>query len=175
MPSPGTLSASWFPGRGFFTLWIVLFAVWMVANATLAMEVALTGAVISFVLAYWFAHGSDAWRQVSWTPRGAYHFLAYTGTFVVEMVKANINMLGYVYSPRLAIKPGIIRIRTRLKSPIGRLALANSIALTPGSLILDIRDDTLFVHWLDLQNLDVDRATETIAGPFERHLEKVFG
>jgi multicomponent Na+:H+ antiporter subunit E len=155
------------------TLWVVLFAVWMVANATLAIEVGLTGAAITFVLAYCFA--GDAWRQVSWTPRSVYHFLVYTGTLVVEMVKANINMLGYVYSPRLAIKPGIVRVRTQLKSPIGRLALANSIALTPGSLILDIRDDVIFVHWLDVQSLDIDRATETIAGPFERHLEKVFG
>ena len=93
------------------TLWVVLFAVWMVANATLAIEVGLTGAAITFVLAYCFA--GDAWRQVSWTPRSVYHFLAYTGTFVVEMVKANINMLGYVYSPRLAIKPGIVRVRTQ--------------------------------------------------------------
>jgi multicomponent Na+:H+ antiporter subunit E len=84
-------------------------------------------------------------------------------------------MMRVVYSPRIDIKPGIVRIRTGLKSPIGRLALANTIALTPGSLVMDIRDETLFIHWLDVQSTDIETATQALAGPFERHLEKVFG
>ncbi len=164
-----------FAPRGMFGLWLVLFVVWMVANATLAIEVALTGALITLGLAYVFSSSSDAWRQIRWTPSGLYHFLAYSGTFVVEMVKANIIMMGYVYSPRIDIKPGIVKVRTRLKSPIGRLALANSIALTPGSLVIDIKDETMFIHWLDVQSTDIDKATETLVLPFEKHLEKVFG
>ena len=160
---------------GVLGLWIVLFAVWMIANATLALDVTVTGAVITLALAYVFASSSDAWRRIRWTPSGLYHFLAYTGTFVVELVKANLNMMRYVYSPRIEITPGIVRVRTRLKSPIGRLALANSIALTPGSLVVDIKDDILFIHWLDVRTTDVDAATDAIVAPFEKHLERVFG
>ena len=58
--------------------------------------------------------------------------------FAVELVRANINMMRYVYAPRIDIRPGIVKIKTGLKVPIGRLALANSIALTPGSLVMDI-------------------------------------
>ena len=90
------------------------------------------------------------------------------------MVKANLNMLRYVYSPRIAIKPGVVEVKTRLKSPIGRLALANSIALTPGSLVLELEGDRLFIHWLDVPTDDPEEATRLIAGPFEDHLEKVF-
>jgi multicomponent Na+:H+ antiporter subunit E len=84
-------------------------------------------------------------------------------------------MMTYVYAPRVDIKPGIVKVRTHLKSPIGRLALANSIALTPGSLVMDIRDDTLFIHWLDVKTTDIDEATQALVVPFEKHLEKVFG
>ena len=84
-------------------------------------------------------------------------------------------MLRYVYSPRIDIHPGIVRINIRLKSPIGRLALANSIALTPGSLVMAIKDDALFIHWLDVKTVDPEIATEMIAGPFEKHLGEVFG
>jgi multicomponent Na+:H+ antiporter subunit E len=84
-------------------------------------------------------------------------------------------MMRYVYAPRIDIRPGIVKIRTRLKSPLGRLALANSIALTPGSLVLDIKDDVLFIHWLDVKTIDPDEATGIIAGPFEADLEKAFG
>jgi multicomponent Na+:H+ antiporter subunit E len=80
-----------------------------------------------------------------------------------------------VYSPRIDIKPGIVKVRTRLQTPLGRLALANSIALTPGSLVMDIRDDILFIHWLDVKTTDIDEATEALVAPFEKHLEKVFG
>ena len=95
--------------------------------------------------------------------------------FAVELVRANLNMMRYVYSPRINIRPGIVRISIGLKSPIGRLALANTIALTPGSLVVDIEDDALFVHWLDVKTADQAEATGIIAGPFVEHLEKTFG
>ena len=123
MPSGSEKPVSRFAPQGMITLWIVLFVAWMVANSTLAVEVALTGAAITLGLAYIFTVRGDAWRHIRWTPSGLYHFLAYTGTFIVELVKANLNMMRYVYSPRIDIKPGIVKVRTRLKSPIGRLAL----------------------------------------------------
>ncbi len=75
-------------------------------------------------------------------PSRLYHFVRYIGVFAVELVRANLNMLRYVYAPRIDITPGIVKIRTRLKTPVGRLALANSIALTPGSLVIEIEGDT---------------------------------
>lgn len=161
--------------QGMLSLWIVLFVIWMVANSALSLAVALTGAVITFALAYIFAATSDAWKNIRWTPRGLYHFIAYTGTFVAELVRSNINMMGYVYARRIDIKPGIVKVRTRLTSPIGRLALTSSIALTPGSLVIDLRGDTLFIHWLDVKTTDIDEATKVLVAPFETHLEKVFG
>jgi multicomponent Na+:H+ antiporter subunit E len=161
--------------QGFLSLWAVLFVVWMAANSTLAVEVALLGAVITLALAYAFTTSSDAWRRIRWTPAGFYHFVAYTGTFLVELVKANVAMMRIVYSPRIDIKPGIVRVRTRLQSPIGRLALANTIALTPGSLVIDLKDDVLYIHWLDVKSTDTEVASAAMAGPFEKHLEQVFG
>jgi multicomponent Na+:H+ antiporter subunit E len=66
-------------------------------------------------------------------------------------------------------------VKTGLKSPIGRLALANSISLTPGSLVLDMSEEGLTVHCLDMRTVDLDDASRTIAGPFEKHLERSFG
>ena len=156
-------------------LWILLFGLWLVVNATLALPVAIAGAVIAFAVAWIFCGRDALWGGLALTPRAAYHFLAYTGVFLVELVKANLNMLRYVYAPRIDIHPGIVKIHLRLKSPIGRLALANSIALTPGSLVMDVRGDSLFVHLLDVASVDAETATDAIAGPFEKHLEAAFG
>ena len=120
-----------------------------------------------------FASSGDT--RIRWAPNGILHFLLYSGIFFGELVKANINMMRCVYALRIDIKPGIIKVRTRLQSPIGRLALASTIALTPGSLVMELRGDTLFIHLLDIDDIEAGAATDAIVTPFERHLEHVFG
>lgn len=168
--SIGELRAS----TGVVSLWVVLVFIWVASNSSGAVESVITGAVIAGVLAYNLG-STGVWQGVSPLPTRLYHFIRYTGSFIVELVSANINMLRYVYSPRIAIAPGIVEIKTRLRSPIGRLALVNSIALTPGSLVIDIKNDTLLIHWLDVKTTDPDEAASMIAGAFEGHLEKAFG
>lgn len=159
----------------FFGLWIFLFVLWLIINSSMAAPIVVTGALISLVISWISTRGDSVWEEIPFTSQAGYHFLAYTVVFLIELVKANLNMLRYVYSPRIDIHPGIVKIHLRLKSPIGRLALANSIALTPGSLVMDIRKDFLFVHWLDVKTENLDLATEMIAGPFEKHLGATFG
>ena len=159
----------------FFWLWALLTFLWIAANSSLAIESVASGAIISAALAYIFTRKTGVWRGIRFSPSRFYHFILYTGVFAVELLRANINMMRYVYAPRIDINPGIVRIKTGLKTPLGRLALANSIALTPGSLVVDTDGDTLFVHWLDVTTSDPDEATRIIAGPFEGYLEKVFG
>src|SRR3974390_134707 len=129
---------------GGFVLWILLTFIWFAANSSLAPESLVTGALISAVLAYLLIRNSNAWRDVRFSPSRLFHFVRLTGVFTVQLVRANINMMRYVYAPRIDINPGVVEIKTRLKTPVGRLALANSIALTPGSLVIDIDEDTFF-------------------------------
>jgi multicomponent Na+:H+ antiporter subunit E len=163
------------PPDGWISLWLLLTFVWIAANSSLAVENVATGVLISGILSYLFARNTSIWSGLRLTPSRIYHFALYTGVFVVELVRANLNMMRYVYSPRINIRPGIVKVSIGLKSRIGRLALANSIALTPGSLVVDIDDDALFIHWLDVKTTDRAEATRIIAGPFAEHLEKTFG
>src|SRR5574339_623147 len=125
--------------RGFVWLTVLLTFLWFAASSSSAFEALVTGALISAVLAYMFTRKPGAWRDIRLSPERVYHFVLYTGIFLIELVRANINMMRYVFAPRIDIKPGIVRIRTKLKTPVVRLALANSIALTPGSLVVDIK------------------------------------
>jgi multicomponent Na+:H+ antiporter subunit E len=159
----------------FVWLWVLLTFLWIAANSSFAMDSVASGAVISAAVAYIFTQKTDVWQGLRFSPSRFYYFILYTGVFAVELLRANINMMRYVYAPRLDIRPGIVKIKTGLKTPLGRLSLANSIALTPGSLVVDIDGDTMFVHWLDVKTTDPDEATRMIAGPFEQHLERVFG
>jgi multicomponent Na+:H+ antiporter subunit E len=161
--------------RGFLFLWLLLTFLWFAANSSLEIESLVTGGSISAALAYLFASRTDVWQGIHFSPARLLHFILYLSILVKEMVRANINMLRYVYAPRRpTLSPGIVTIKTALKSPVGRLALANSIALTPGSLVMDVQGDTLFIHCLDVVTTDPDQAGQLIAGPFEELLEKTF-
>ena len=163
------------PGAGALVLAMLLAGVWIFLNSTTAIDAVATGVLISLGLAFAFTRKAGVWQDIVASPDHLYHFVIYTGIFLVELARANINMLRYVYAPRIEINPGIVKMKTSLKTPVGSLHMLNPIALTPGSLVIDMDGDDLFVHCLDLQAVETDEATRLIAGPFEKQLEKTFG
>jgi multicomponent Na+:H+ antiporter subunit E len=80
-----------------------------------------------------------------------------------------------VLHPKMPIRPGFVRIKTRLRRPASRAVLCNSITLTPGTLAVDIFDDgTMVVHWIYVRTLDPDEAAERTIGRFEWFIERIF-
>jgi multicomponent Na+:H+ antiporter subunit E len=90
-------------------------------------------------------------------------------------VRSNLRLAAIVLSPDLPVDPGIVKIRTELKSRMGRLMLANSITLTPGTLTVEVDGEWLYVHCVTVGASDVDGATREIAAEFERHLKVIYG
>ncbi|MDJ0806224.1 MAG: Na+/H+ antiporter subunit E [Gammaproteobacteria bacterium] len=156
-------------------LWLTLFAIWLVANASLALDVVASGVVISSILAIAFSSFSSAYAEIKLTPKALLNYFLYLGVFLWELLLANMNVARIVMSPKISIQPGIVKVHTRLKSRTGRLVLANSITLTPGTLVVDIDDDTLYVHWIDVTTQDSKKATQEIAAKFEKYLEEIYG
>jgi len=72
------------------------------------------------------------------------------------------------------IKPGVVHFRTRLRTDIARVALANAITLTPGSITLAMDDDHIIVHWLHAHTTHSRLAGELIKGTYERLLKHVW-
>ena len=159
----------------FLNLWLTLMLIWVIANGTLALDSLITGLVISAAIALAFASIARVYGVIRWSPKVIFYYLLYLGVFLIELTKANLNVMRLVFSPRIEIQPGIVEIKTGLKSPIGRLALANSITLTPGTLVVDIKDDSLFIHWINVSATDPVGATEEISARFEKYLKVVYG
>lgn len=110
-------------------------------------------------------------------PQRYWYFLAgYLPKFIWECVKANVDVAYRVLHPQLPINPGIVKVRTALKSDTALTLLANSITLTPGTLSVDIDKEhgVLYVHWIDVKAKDVESATRIIVERFENILEKIF-
>lgn len=103
-------------------------------------------------------------------------FSYYLPLFIWECIKANIDVAYRVSHPDLPINPGIVKVKTTLKSETGLTFLANSITLTPGTLSVDVDQEEgfLYVHWIDVKDKDVEKATEIVVERFEKILRRIF-
>ncbi len=81
-------------------------------------------------------------------------FFRYAARLMFEIVKANFQVVYLLFHPKMPIRPGIIAMATRHRSPLGTTLLANSITLTPGTLTMDVSPDgrTLYIHTLDISD-----------------------
>ena len=152
---------------------VALAIVWVLVTATLRSDELLVGglAVLIVALATRTLWGTYSGIRIS--PKALVYAIAYFFLFLRELVKANIDVAVRVLNPSLPIRPGIVEVTTGMKSQLGKLILANSITLTPGTLTLDVRDDRMFIHWIDVQGQDSDSATKAIVGTFEGTLKEV--
>ncbi|RKY55306.1 MAG: cation:proton antiporter [Candidatus Neomarinimicrobiota bacterium] len=102
--------------------------------------------------------------------------IKYLFKFLWEMAKANLHVAYIVIHPNLPIKPGIVKIKTKLTKDSAITVLTNSITLTPGTLTIDVNPETreLYIHWIDVESTDVEKNTKTIGGKFEKLLMEVF-
>ncbi len=78
-------------------------------------------------------------------------FIVYLFPFLYAMAKANVDVAYRVITGR--INPGIVRIDPKFKTDLGVTMLANSITLTPGTLSVDIDEDSknLYIHWINVK------------------------
>jgi multicomponent Na+:H+ antiporter subunit E len=151
-----------------------LFGGWLLFTWNLSPRSLLVGLVHSSViavLAYHLFIEEDEAERRSHLPRP--HFLlVYVVVLVFKMYVSSFQVLWNILRGR--INPGVVHFRTRLRSDIARVALSNSITLTPGTITLLIDDDHLIVHWLDSRTTHSRYASTLIAGDFEQLLKRVW-
>jgi multicomponent Na+:H+ antiporter subunit E len=110
-------------------------------------------------------------------PFSKYLWLCYYAVLLFwECVKANIDLASRILGPKIRINPGIVKVKTALRSDTGLTFLANAITLSAGTFCVDIdaQNGILYIHWIDVSSQDIDRATQLICGRFEMVLKNIF-
>ncbi len=108
------------------------------------------------------------------SPRRWLFFVLYVPYFLYYCIRANLDVALRVIHPDVPIRPGIVHVRTTLRTEMGKTFLANSITLTPGTLTIDIEGQDLYVHWINIDTDDPARRTAEICGRFEPLLRRIF-
>jgi len=156
-----------------FVIWILL--TWPFGDGKIDIQVVIAGLIASAVVAVLFHELLPKEYRVFISPVRMFWLLVYVPVFFYYVIRANLDVVYRALHPKMPIKPGIVKIKTILKTESGITALANSITLTPGTLTVDLTDDGfLYIHWINVKSDDIEQASELIAQRFEWFLKKIF-
>lgn len=102
-------------------------------------------------------------------------FFEFLPLFLWEALKANLEVAYRVLHPKILIHPGIVEVKTNLKSEIAITLLANTLTLASGSLIVDVDEEKgiLYVHCMDVRDQKGQNTAEATVGQFEKILSRI--
>lgn len=131
-------------------MFIVYFLLFVIFNGKLTLEVAAFGAAFAALLyAFSCKFLGYSFKKDMHMVRGAFAGIGYLCMLVVEIIKANLQVIRMILTPGFEPEPHLIQFHSGLKSEGHRVALADSITLTPGTITCDLQDDVFTVHCLD--------------------------
>lgn len=153
---------------------VALFVAWLVFTVNPAPASLAAGLAVSFLIAWGsysvFIEDYEAGRR-SLFPR-LLPALAYFFLLIASLYASSARVLVAVITGRCS--PRVVHFRTRLRADLARAVLAESITFTPGTIVLELDEDHLVVHWLFATTRHSARAGEEIKGRFERLLRRVW-
>lgn len=156
--------------------WIVysipLAVLWVFVNGTFNVSSMIQGLAVALPVAYFYRRFYPGDTALD-NPRKFVHIVPFFASFFKELFKANADTTYRVLHPDNPTDSKIFNYRTRLENPLAVTLLANSITLTPGTLVVDFSEDTrnLKIHVL---SGDIKGTEQTIKN-WEETLLKTFG
>lgn len=94
--------------------------------------------------------------------------LLYLPYLLKEVIRSNFEVSRIVMSPRMKLQRNMIEITGHQKTEIGRVVLANSITLTPGTVAIRVEGQKILVHALSFAG-----AEEDLSGEMDRRVCKI--
>jgi len=150
------------------------FVLWLFLTWTFYWQNFVVGAVVAITVGLIFGNLFVKVPNKVFQLRRWFWFIVYIPVFFWEMAKANFDVAYRVLHPKMPINPGIVKVRTKIKTDMGKVFLANSITLTPGTFTVDLKDEYLYIHCINVRYTDIEQASTDIVSRFEKLLLKIF-
>ena len=134
---------------------VLFFLFWLILNERFTLEIVASGILVSILVSllnYRFVGLSFDIEKKIWSK--IFLILSYLGVLVIEVAKANIQMIKLILSPTININPQIIYFDSPVRSELAMVALANSITLTPGTITVRLEDGRFGIHAINTSMAD---------------------
>ncbi len=129
---------------------LLFFLFWVILNGRFTLEICIFGVCISAAICLF------CWKFLGYSFKKEVHYYKLIGMYLVyalivlrEIFKANFDVLKIIFNGKRKVEPCLVSFTTDLKSDAARVALANSITLTPGTISVQLEGDRYVVHCLD--------------------------
>ena len=146
---------------------VLLFGVWLVLTHSIALSNVVVGLIVSIAIALLYTRSFEENDIEMISP---FWLGVYIVVFLKNIIISNIQISKRILRKDMRLAPAIVAVKTDLKSDWKKLLLANSITLTPGTLTLDVKGDTLFIHTIEY---DKEKRKEDIIKEFQDVIAKI--
>ena len=136
-------------------MYFLLFGFWVLLNGKWTTEIAVVGVIVcaalyAFMCAFMGYSPRQEWKIARRLPK----IVGYFFYLIKEVFLSAWATMKLIWSPEKEIEPRVTSFRTRLRTDAGKVVLANSITMTPGTITVDVQDDLFLIHCLD-ESFDV--------------------
>lgn len=154
-----------------------LYGFWIILSGRFETKYLVMGAVGALLVTYLTqdlakseGNGRRPRERVYSVLGGVWRFIFYAFWLLWNVLQSNLQVAYLVLHPKMPIRPGLLRLRTKLRNRTGHIMLANSITLTPGTITVDFDDGTYSVH-----ALIPEAAQSLLEAKMQSKLERIFG
>ncbi|MBR3502924.1 MAG: Na+/H+ antiporter subunit E [Clostridia bacterium] len=130
---------------------IVYLILWFIFNERVTAELAVVGLIVCLLvdLFSWKILGRARKKPMKTYLRLLAGGAHYGWILLLEIFRCNLAVIRLILSPSLEVEPELHTFQTKLRTDTARVALANSITLTPGTITCGLEGDKFVVHALD--------------------------
>jgi len=151
-------------------LFVILALSWLLWSGHLTDPVLLSFGAAACFFVTWLSRRMDAHDDAPTDWGLAARSIPYVPWLMFEILKANLHVTRLILDPRLPIEPTLVRGSASQETELGQVIYANSITLTPGTITLDLRDQSVLVHAISAHTASgitegvMDRKVTTMEG-----------
>lgn len=164
------------------TLFVVAFGLWLLLvwpfgpePGQFKWEDIFIGLIVAGVVALVMREFSVQLFSRMLNPVRYFWFGVFAAVFLYHLIRANFDVAYRVLHPKIPIHPGIVKVKSTLKTETALTVLANSITLTPGTLTVEVKPDgTFYVHWMNILGHDQEEFRRRTIGRYEDLIRRVF-
>lgn len=126
---------------------LLLSLFWLLVTGSYTVNNFLLGLILGLLLVY-LLRGVLPGRFYIIT---LYKVIKLIFVFLIELIKANIDVIRIVLQPSLKNEPAFFTYDTDLKTDWQVVLLSNLITLTPGTIVVGLSDDRtkIYIHAID--------------------------
>lgn len=145
--------------RHTISMFVVLSLIWLL-NSGHYTPLLLALGLLSVVGVVWIAHLMDVVDHESQPVQLTLRLPAYWCWLLTQIVASNLDVVKRVWTGNASISPSVATLSLSQRTDMGRVIYANSITLTPGTVTMDLKGDSLTVHALTAEGIAALRQGE---------------